>query len=184
MPVRIDDAFIGEWGPRYAENDEKQYNDLVRKVSEETALLGAMSRDTFAQIYGWKTRNRSARHLRLDRYDEEYLPALQKAFRADSNKKTGCLVVLHGVSDATASVILHFMHPNLMPIMDVRTVEVLQHFGSLLPFRRTEGSAERYEHFCNAIDDIKRRCPCWTLREIDRALFVYHKSRQHLASNN
>lgn len=139
-----------------------------------------MSRDAFAQIYGWKTRNRSARHLRLDRYDIEYIPALQKAFKADRNKKLDCLLVLHGVADATASAILHFMHPDFMPIMDVRTIQVLQRIGYLPPFRRTEGSAERYEHFYKAIDEIKRRCPGWALREIDRALFAYHKSHSHV----
>lgn len=34
---------------------------------------------------------------------------------------------------------------------------------------------EHYEKYRKAINGIKERCPSWSLRQIDRALFAYHK---------
>jgi hypothetical protein len=59
-----------------------------------------------------------------------------------------------------------------MPIIDVRTVEALFAAG-LLSTRCV--SFRHYEEFRNAIDCIRHRFDRWNLREIDRALFAYHK---------
>jgi hypothetical protein len=59
-----------------------------------------------------------------------------------------------------------------MPIIDVRTVEVLFAAGLLSTDRR---DLAHYEEFRQAIEGIRRRCPGWSLRDIDRALFAYHK---------
>jgi hypothetical protein len=59
-----------------------------------------------------------------------------------------------------------------MPIIDVRTVETLFAAGLISTELR---EFETYEEYRRAIDEIVRRCPGWTLREIDRALFAYHK---------
>ena len=62
-----------------------------------------------------------------------------------------------------------------MPIIDVRTVEVLFAAGYITTENR---DLEHYEEFRRAIDGIRRRCPGWTLRQIDRALFAYHKHKE------
>jgi hypothetical protein len=59
-----------------------------------------------------------------------------------------------------------------MPIIDVRTVEVLYTAGLISTDRR---DLAHYEEFRKAIEGIRQRCPGWSLREIDRALFAYHK---------
>ena len=72
----------------------------------------------------------------------------------------------------TGSTILHFVHPNYMPIIDVRTAETLHEAGRIHTKMR---DLAHYEEFRFAIDDIRRECPNWTLRQIDKALFAYHK---------
>jgi hypothetical protein len=64
------------------------------------------------------------------------------------------------------------MHPRSMPIIDVRTVEALFKAGLISTKRAT---LRHYEEFRKTIEGIKHRCHSWNLREIDRALFAYHK---------
>lgn len=64
------------------------------------------------------------------------------------------------------------MYPKRLPIMDKRTVEVLHYAGHLKSKQRNETS---YAAFRAAIFGIAQQCPRWSLRNIDRALFAYHK---------
>jgi hypothetical protein len=59
-----------------------------------------------------------------------------------------------------------------MPIIDVRTVETLFEAGLISSKQRDLG---HYEEYRLAIEGIRQRCPGWTVRQIDRALFAYHK---------
>jgi DNA-binding GntR family transcriptional regulator len=81
-------------------------------------------------------------------------------------------VKLPGVEAATGSTILHFIHPHQIPIIDVRTIGTL--FAARL-ISTDRKDLEHYEEFRQAIEKIRRACPAWSLREIDRALFAYHK---------
>jgi hypothetical protein len=64
------------------------------------------------------------------------------------------------------------MHPQTIPIIDVRTVEVLFKAGLLSTDQR---DLAHYEEFRQAIERLGHLCPSWSLRQIDRALFAYHK---------
>jgi hypothetical protein len=108
----------------------------------------------------------------MDRYDDLYAPAFREANSAPPRRKLASLIGLPGILAPSGSAIIHFMHPNLMPIIDVRTVEVLSKAG-YIP-KRTP-CFDDYEKFCKALDDIRRSCPRWSLRQIDRAFFAYHK---------
>lgn len=55
--------------------------------------------------------------------------------------------------------------------MDVRAAEVLYYSGYLNAKSRTQNN---YVNFCRAISNIAKESKC-TIREIDRALFAYHK---------
>jgi len=73
-----------------------------------------------------------------------------------------------------ASVVLHFMFPDTYPIYDVRTVEALNYFGYL---ESKTVSHKRYTKFCKVLNEIKRYVDNYSLREIDRALFAFHKQK-------
>jgi hypothetical protein len=79
---------------------------------------------------------------------------------------------LPGVEAATASTLLHFVHPEEMPIIDVRTIGVLFAAGLISTSHK---DLEHYDEFRQAILRIQSSCPGRSLREIDRALFAYHK---------
>lgn len=176
--VVIDDAFIGEWHPKYdwTENDEDEYQKLVAIVSRDIASAGTVSKNTFLRIWNWKGAMRVIGHVLLDAYDTLYAPAFRRAASEPPERKLATLIApgmkLPGVEAATGSTLIHFMHPDGMPIIDVRTCEVLFAAGLISTDRR---DLAHYEEFRRAIDGIRRRGPRWTLRQIDRALFAYHK---------
>ena len=177
-PLVIDDAFIAEWHPKYdwIQNDEIEYQRLLPVVARDIALTGTISKDTFLAIWNWKGAMRVIGHILLSAYDTLYASAFRRAASEPPERKLAALIApsvkLPGVEAATGSTVIHFMHPQLMPIIDVRTIGVL--FVARLISTKSKDLAH-YEEFRRAIDGIRRRCPSWTLRQIDRALFAYHK---------
>lgn len=180
MTIQFDDAFIREWHPKYDDvdvgGDEKDYKKLIARVKDEINSNGTLTQETFVQIWRWKGAMRIIRHVKLDEYDSRYAPAFRRAANAPPERKLYELLEgakkLPGVAAPTASTIVHFIHPETMPIIDVRTVEVL-HAARRISTKLCD--LEHYEEFRNIIERIRRECPNWTLREIDRALFAYHK---------
>lgn len=176
--IVIDDAFIREWHPRYdaTEDDEGEYQRLVPVVARDLNSLGTISEETFLAVWNWKGAMRVIRHVKLDEFETLYAEAFRRASSEPPGRKLAALLApelkLPGVEAPTGSTILHFLHPQVMPIIDVRTVEVLFEAGLLSTDRR---DLAHYEEFRQAIDAIRHRCPSWSLREIDRALFAYHK---------
>jgi hypothetical protein len=176
MALQIDDAFIREWHPKYAEADEGDYEILVAAVAREMNSRGTISRETFLGIWNWKGAMRVIGHVLLEQYDTLYAEAFRRATSEPPERKLAALLVpgvkLPGLGAPTASTIIHFIHPESMPIIDVRTVEVLFQAGLVSTRHR---DLRRYEEYRAAIKGIRRRCPSWSIRQIDRALFAYHK---------
>jgi hypothetical protein len=102
---------------------------------------------------------------------------LRKAYEEPSHRKLSVLIgsgtKLPGVGAPTASTVIHFFHPEEMPIIDIRTVEVLYSANLILTRQR---DLEHYEEFRKAILAIKSACPRHSIREIDKALFAFHKA--------
>jgi hypothetical protein len=187
--LRIDDAFIATWGPRYDEKDkdEGEYQRLLRRVREERATSGRISVETFAAILFWKWKDlnwaRNSRHVKWDSYDTVYASELAREiwpsnvsdFALDEGigDRTRELAGLPGLGVPTASTVLHFLAPDKVPIIDRRTAEVL--------FKADVSKNEKtdeigYLFFRSTIRGVLARCDRpWTLRQLDRALFAYHK---------
>lgn len=176
--IIIDDAFIGEWHPRYdsTETDEDEYQQIIPVVSREIATAGTVSKNTFLRIWKWKGAMRVIGHVVMDAFDTLYTPAFRRVVSALPEQKLAALIApdvkLPGIEAATGSTLVHFMYPDTMPIIDIRTCEVLFAAGLTSTDRK---DLAHYEEFRRAIDGIRRRCSRWTLRQIDRALFAYHK---------
>jgi hypothetical protein len=176
--IVIEHAFINEWHPKYdlTEDDEGEYRRLLAETARDLSTQGTISKDTFLTIWKWKGALRVIQHVRLGEYDDLYAAAFRRAASEPPERKLSALlapgVKLPGVEAPTGSTILHFMHPHTMPIIEVRTVEVLYAAGLLSTDRR---DLAHYEEFRQAIEGIRHRCPGWSLREIDRALFAYHR---------
>ena len=81
------------------------------------------------------------------------------------------LTCLTGVSWPTASVILHFFHPDPYPIMDFRA---LWSVSLKVPAQYTFEFWWEYVKFCRGIASRSRV----DMRTLDRALWQYSKERQ------
>ncbi len=119
---------------------------------------------------------RVIRHIRMGEYETLYAPAFRRAVRERPERKLQALLgeghKLPGVGAPTGSTILHFIHPGFMPIIDVRTVETLYEADRV---RTSIRDLDHFEEFRAAMDEIRRECPESSLRQIDKALFAYHK---------
>lgn len=172
MPNSIDDHFIQAWHPRYdeTEDDEPEYKRLLNKVSAEMRADSSLTRQTFTEILNWKSARVKGR---VDWSNfEAYTNAIRKCHAASGMERMNLLVELPGIGAPVASTILQFLYPSSFPIIDRRTVTVLRHFGYIT--RKSTGIAQ-YPAFMVAVLAVRDSCPKWSLREIDRAIFAYHK---------
>ena len=158
--------------PRYddTESDETEYTRLVKDVASDVAEFKTLRRDTFTRILHWKS-PRVKGKIDWVKY-QDYLDTIEKCISAPESDKLELLANLPGIGVPVASTIVHFLFPDRFPIIDVRTVEVLHKFGLLL---HTARDLNRYPAYMGAILEIQSRNNKWNLRQIDRALFAYHK---------
>lgn len=179
--IIIDDVFIESWGQKYdkIEGDDETYKKIVEKVKQNISKIGTISSETFEDIYNWKAA-RAKGYVNWDNY-HKYDEVFRIALQAPKDKKIEILIDLSGVGVPFASTILHFIYPKIFPIVDFRTVEVLQNAGylekskSLYHFRNT---IQGYGLFCSVILDIGRQNKKRSLRQIDKSLFAYHKNSE------
>lgn len=174
LDITIDAGFINEWEKHYDEDDiggdDEDYKRICKKVSEETSL-GTISKVTFIEILNWKA-PRLKGIIRLDEFSD-YEIGIKKALNAPDDQKLSILDDFYGIGVPTASTILHLIYPSKFPIMDKRIAETLKYHKGL---ERDTKSAKNYTRFCEVIHNIKQESGC-TLREIDKAIFAYHKIR-------
>lgn len=170
--LKIDYEFISTWHPRYDQiaNDDTDYRNLVAIVKKEIEQKSTLSKETFINILHWK----SPRVKGIVRLNEFYIyeKGITDAYNAEEEQKLRILLRLYGIGTPVGSTILHFVYPDSFPIIDIRTAETLHYAG------RIESSLTGFAHytpFRAEILKIARKNPGFSLREIDRALFTYHK---------
>lgn len=170
--LRIDNSFIAEWHPKYdeIESDELDYQYLVVQVKKELDKNGTLSKEIFTEILNWKS-PRVKGIVKLNEF-ETYENVIRDVFIAEADNKLTILCRLYGIGAPVGSTILHFMHPSDFPIIDIRTAQSLHHNGYL---NSPKTDLSRFAAFRTALLKIANECPSFSLREIDRALFAYHK---------
>jgi hypothetical protein len=172
LSLSINSAFIAEWNPRYekTEKDQPEYEAILTVVAAELRKESTLTRQTFTRIINWKAARVKGK---LNSDYEPYSKTFAKAHQsADVLNRISLLTQLDGIGVPVASTILHFMDPHAVPINDIRTVEVLHYAGLLKYLSRDE---KRFAAFREALLNIRASSPDFTLRQIDRALFAYHK---------
>lgn len=168
----IDEEFIAKWQPQYERfaRDQAVYGQLVKRVGGEVRRHGSLTRPTFIRLVEWKSPR--IRPIFERRDYAEYSEGIAAALQAPGDEKLAVLDALHGVGAPVASTILHFIYPDEYPIIDFRTADALYHFGLL---ESPVVSRKRYPEFRRAILEIREKNVGCSLRDIDLALFVYHK---------
>jgi hypothetical protein len=102
----------------------------------------------------------------------DYKKGVYRSNQAEESQKLHILAQLCGIAGPVGSTILHFMYPDSFPIIDVRTTQVL-HCAGLIS--KCSSDQKHYPKFKSALHRLAQNCLGFTLREIDRALFAYHK---------
>ena len=168
----IDENFINNWHPQYdeTENDEPEYKRLVEKVKLEKDRDSSLSQQTFTEILNWKSARVKGR-IDWNNF-ATYVDAIRKCEDLTGMSKMNLLVSLPGIGAPVASTFLQFIYPSSFPIIDRRTVDVLRYFNYI---RYKSTGISQYYAFMSAILDLQALYPKWSLREIDRAIFSYHK---------
>lgn len=176
--IIIDDAFIEKWETKYdkIEGDDKEYEEIRKKIKDEISKIDTISKDTLERIYNWKAA-RAKGYVKWADYCK-YEEVIRNALKAPNDKKIVILDDLPGIGIPVASTILHFVYPETFPIADVRTVKFLQNAGyldKLKSYYYFRDTIQGYYSFCQAIVEISKSCPRKCLRQIDKAMFAYHK---------
>ena len=177
MPNFIDDQFIQTWHPRYdkTEDDELEYRRLLNRVRAEMETGRSLTRQTFTEILNWKSARVKGRIDWLA--FEAYTNAIHQCQSVSGMERMILLVELPGIGAPVASTFLQFLYPSSFPIIDRRTVDVLRHFGYI---RYKSTGIAQYPAFMAAILALRDQYPKWSLREIDRAVFSFHKQNTSL----
>lgn len=170
--MKIDSQFIKKWAPKYdeIESDQGEYLSLIKCVNEEVSSFQTINVDTFERIIRWKSL-RTKGYIRWNNY-EIYQKAFQKIIDPKFTQKMNILVSLPGIGPPIASAILHFIFPEIFPMYDFRTAEVLYNLGHI---KTKATDLSLYPDFQDAISNLRISLVHYNLREIDRALFAYHK---------
>jgi hypothetical protein len=178
---KIDSAFIEKWEPRYdvIASDQREYLALIDIVGGETRNSQTITLETFQRIINWKS-PRARGKINWSDYGR-YQKAFQLILSPSQTSKMNFLIVLPGIGAPIASVILHFIFPLVFPIYDFRTVEVLHCFGHL---HSKVVSLVRYTEFHEAMQRLQAELANYDLRQIDRALFAFHKINFSHKKNN
>ena len=170
--LKIDYEFISAWHPKYDQiaNDEVEYSNLVALAKKEIEQKSTISKETFIRILNWKS-PRVKGIVRLNEFCI-YEKGIYGSHNAEKDKKLIILLRLYGIGTPVGSTILHFMYPNSFPIIDTRTAETLHYAG------RLESSLTDFTHYTPFKAEMLKIAGenlDFSLREIDRALFAYHK---------
>jgi hypothetical protein len=176
LSLKIDFKFVQKWAPRYdrTEDDEGEYHSIIKAIRSQIDGDGRVSQSLFEDIVRWKAarllgRGQIGKVLSETGY-RSYDQAIKRTLAAKDETKISSLIT-KGIGTPVASTILHFMYPDRFPIMDVRTVEVLNR-ARYIGWKSRE--LKNYAEFTRVLRAIASETHS-SLRDVDRALFAYHK---------
>lgn len=166
--------------PGYIKRYTRQYpiGRLERGLNARRGIIrinGYLTLGDLCAVCDWKA-PRAAGHARLNT-DAEVQEITEFALSTKEERlRVEVLQVLHGVNYPTASVILHFFHPEPYPIIDYRA---LWTFGFEQPTSYTFPFWWTYVESCrDLLGRARRVAPKLTMRHLDRALWQYSKENQ------
>jgi hypothetical protein len=168
LPVADIPAILGRYEYPLNENALLAFQNRILRTKVMT--LGDL-----CAVCDWKA-PRAAGHARKNT-ELEVKEITKLALSAKSERvRIEGLQVLHGVSYPTASVILHFFHQDIYPIIDFRALWTM---GMAQPTQYTFGFWWEYVEACRKLLLAARRHhPSLSMRELDRALWQYSKENQ------
>ena len=142
-----------------------------RGFEEELAIArrrGFLTKSLFVRLGRWKSKRQTPNYESND--EPTIQAATARAFVApDEASALSALMRLQGVALRTASAILHWMRPDLYPILDFRVVGALG-----MPEPTSYEDVSFYLMIAKQVRSLAQR-HALDLRTIDRALWAWHK---------
>ena len=167
----MDEEFIDKWSN--IDVGEYEYNDIIKLVKNDIETQHTISESTFDRIINWKSA-RSKGNIHKQKY-EGISKTFTEIFSIDN--KLEKLIGIFGIGVSIGSCILHFIYPDDYPIVDFRTIEALQLLGDIdkdVKMSAIKDTIKGYHIYRSIILDISKKTNK-KLREIDKALFKFHK---------
>jgi hypothetical protein len=163
--VRFATTTVLKWAARYAQSDED-----VARVGEAAQSRGHLEPEELQVLARWKT-PRTAPHI--ERNGADFVREVTRCALSTRSERLRIevLTLLDGVDLPTASVILHFAHPDPYPILDYRALWAI---GSN---EKPPYSFEIWEPYVAFTRATAQRLNV-SMRKLDRALWQFSKERQ------
>jgi hypothetical protein len=167
--LRFPEKTIRYWADRYEYAGEAE---LIAGPVTSARARGYLSKPEFLAIARWKTPRSASRCAQNEPNFVEEVTRLSLAAGSSPRLRIECLNLLSGVKWPTASVILHFCHQEVYPIVDFRALWSLR---CDVPSSYDYSFWERYVAFARGL------CAKVGLdiRTVDRALWHYSKEHQN-----
>ena len=167
--LRFPENQIPHWAARYEYAVEAEL--LAGPVASARAR-GFVLKPEFLQIARWKSPRSSSRCAKNEPGFVEELTRLALAPATSPRLRIECLTLLSGVNWPTASVILHFCHREVYPILD---------FRALWSLKCAVPSTYGYQFWADYVAFARGLCDKvgHDIRTVDRALWQYSKERQN-----
>ena len=176
--VTITRTFVREWAGVYDQRYQPRDRDVERRVKawlRGQPSVKHLDKGHFVALASWMAPRRRPHFEQNDATLIRDATAL--ASRATNELlKVHILTALEGVNVTIAATVLHFMHPRLFPIFDVRVRTTLKKAG-LWKRRAGDASIEAWDEFVPVMRRLSRRLRV-SLRDLDKALYAYDRWRR------
>ncbi len=160
--LRFDITEISHWAAKYS---YPQGDAVPIEIGNKARKAGVLTREEFLQVARWKSARPSKHHQTND--EQMVQDVTRLAFSTSSETlRLRSLTLLTGVSDRTASAILHMCHRDPYPLMDIRA------FGALGVEKVPWNWSAVWPEYTKACREIATRAGV-DMRTLDRALWAY-----------
>ncbi len=167
--LRFSSDELSFWADRYSYATPEE-NARAVATGSKFEENGYLTLNQLARLCEWKTpRSQPDVQKNSELFVRE---VTRSCVTSDSERvRIEVLTLLDGVAWPTASVILHFGHPDPYPIIDYRALWSL---GVDEPSRYTFGLWSQYVQTCRALSEKSGL----SMREVDQALWQYSKKKK------
>ncbi len=122
--MQFEHTKIQELSARFRYDKKELERNIMETIKPAVAERGFLRFDEFKDICEWKTERSKSRVDKNKAAEVEEISRISLSCETE-RLRIGALCLLEGVSFPTASVILHFLHPDPYPILDFRALESL-----------------------------------------------------------
>ncbi|MDT4833646.1 hypothetical protein FQZ97_672630 [compost metagenome] len=150
----FDDVFVQLWEPQYdaIAHDEAEYQSLIQAVRKDVDSIDAIREATLKRILDWKSA-RTKGYVHWWNYGL-YIETVRDCLSMHGDDRLDAICKLPGVRER------------------VRTLEALRYLGADLGKSFNVNNYYRFREYLISTQVVLNR---WTLRELDRAIFAFHK---------